>query len=84
LLWSLVAVALVGFVLGLRLRAPGMLVTAAMLVAATAAAGLLAGHSGGAVLVSVLLTVMSFQAGYLVGVAAFVIWQRRRGRGRDV
>ncbi len=81
MLWSHVAVAVVGLLLGLRFRAPALLVaTAVIFVAATLAHGFDdTPHSHG--ILTGLLLVVTLQMAYLAGLLIIIFWRRHRQRG---
>jgi hypothetical protein len=81
-LWSLVAVGVTGFFLGLRVRAPGLIAATAVIVVVSVVVsgfdGLLNRHR----LLSILLLVVTLQCAYLLGVVLGIIWRRVGARMR--
>jgi phage shock protein PspC (stress-responsive transcriptional regulator) len=75
-LWGLVAVGVIGILLGFRVRAPALIVMTAVIVAFGAAAGGIGSLFDWDRLLSILLFVVTLQCAYLLGVFLGVVWRR--------
>ncbi|ESY76095.1 hypothetical protein NKJ90_23210 [Mesorhizobium sp. M0051] len=81
MLWGLVAVGLIGILLGFRFRAAALIImTAVTFVVGVVAGGIGSWFDWGR-LVSILLLVIVLQCAYLLGLVLGVIW--RRGMSRE-
>jgi hypothetical protein len=74
--WSLVVVAVIGAFLGTRFRVPALLAACALIIATDLISGWLEGRSGGDILASTVLLVVTLQCAYLVGLLAAFLWRR--------
>ncbi|MDX8497869.1 hypothetical protein RFM99_05505 [Mesorhizobium sp. VK4C] len=74
--WGLVAVGAIGILLGLRVRAPTLIVATAATVVVGAVAGGIGGLFDWHRLLSILLLVVTLQCAYLLGLLLGVMWRR--------
>lgn len=81
MLWGLVAVGVIGILLGFLVRAPALIV----MTAVTVVVGAIAGGTGSLfdwhLVLSILLLVVTLQCAYLLGLFLGVVW--RRGMSRE-
>lgn len=81
MLWGLVAVGLIGILLGFRFRAAALIIMTAVTVVIGVVAGGIGSLFDWARLVSILLLIIVLQCAYLLGLVLGVIW--RRGMSRE-
>jgi hypothetical protein len=74
--WSFIAVAITGILLGLRFRAPALLAATIVTIGASVIASGIDGFFDRHILLSTLLLVVTLQCAYLTGLLAAVLWRR--------
>jgi len=84
--WSVVAIGMVGMLVGLRFRAAALIVVAALTIAASFVSGVIGAWSWQSIAVSTGIMLVAVNAGYLAGVvlsAALTSKRRRSADGRS-
>ncbi|MER9301133.1 hypothetical protein NKI38_32485 [Mesorhizobium sp. M0621] len=81
MLWCLVAVGVVGILLGFRFQAAALIIMTAVTVVVGVVAGGIGSLFDWSRLVSILLLVIVLQCAYLLGLVLGVVW--RRGMSRE-
>ncbi|MGH6762245.1 MAG: hypothetical protein ACRECW_11730 [Phyllobacterium sp.] len=76
--WNVIAIGLVGILLGLRLRAPALIVATLLTVLACLFAYGFDQIMERQFLFSTLLLVLTLQCAYLTGLLAGVLWRRKK------
>ncbi|TGQ53061.1 hypothetical protein EN836_16790 [Mesorhizobium sp. M1C.F.Ca.ET.193.01.1.1] len=76
MLLGLIAVGAIGVLLGLRVRAPALIVATAVIVVVATIAGGIGGLFDWHRLLSILLLVVALQLAYLFGLLLGVMWRR--------
>lgn len=76
MVWGLVAVGVIGILLGFRVRAPALIVMTAVIVVFSAIAGGIGSLFAWDRLLSILLFVVTLQGAYLLGVFLGIVWRR--------
>ncbi|TGQ68266.1 hypothetical protein EN829_017670 [Mesorhizobium sp. M00.F.Ca.ET.186.01.1.1] len=80
MLWGLVAVGVIGILLGFRVRAPALIIMTAATVVVGAVAGGIGSLSDWHRLLSILLLVVTLQCAYLLGLFLGVMWRHGMSR----
>lgn len=74
--WSLATVSAIGLLIGLRFRAPALIVATAVIIVACAVAFGYDGNVGRSDFVSALSLVLALQFAYLAGLFVATVWRR--------